>query len=114
MWNMTEARAEGAERLVGADRVLVILKELAGFPEGASLDALATSTGSPKSSVHRALVALTRAGLAERDGHGHYLLGDEFLRLAFAHHELRPDHLRVLPRLEALAERFGETTHYAV
>jgi IclR family acetate operon transcriptional repressor len=41
------------------------------------------------------------------------VLGDEFLRLAFAHHEGRPDHVRVLPVLQALCERYGETVHYA-
>jgi DNA-binding IclR family transcriptional regulator len=41
------------------------------------------------------------------------VLGDEFLRLAFAHHEARPDHVRVLPVLRALCERYGETVHYA-
>jgi DNA-binding IclR family transcriptional regulator len=69
---------------------------------------------SPKPTVHRALAALRRAGFAAQDGHGRYLLGDEFLRLAFAHHEERPDHVRILPVLEALCDRYGETCHYAV
>jgi DNA-binding IclR family transcriptional regulator len=64
--------------------------------------------------VHRALGSLRRAGFAEQDGHGRYLLGDEFLRLAFAHHEARPDHVRVAPVLQRLANRFEETAHYAV
>jgi DNA-binding IclR family transcriptional regulator len=34
--------------------------------------------------------------------------------MAFAHHEARPDHVRVRPLLESLAVRFGETVHYAV
>jgi DNA-binding IclR family transcriptional regulator len=34
--------------------------------------------------------------------------------MAFAHHEVRPEHVRVRPVLEALAHRFGETAHYAV
>ena len=42
------------------------------------------------------------------------MLGDEFLRLAFAHHEARPDHLRIAPVLTELADRYGETAHYAV
>ncbi len=52
--------------------------------------------------------------LVEKTGRGQYILGDEFLRLAFAHHEARPDHIRVRPILERLAARFGETAHYAV
>lgn len=108
------AAAEGAAKLVGADRVLAVLVELATHPAGASLDELARAMRSPKATVHRALGALRRAGLAASDSRGHYILGDEFLRLAFAHHEARPDHVRVRPVLERLAERFGETAHYAV
>ena len=49
-----------------------------------------------------------------QDGRGHYVLGDEFLRLAFAHHEARPEHIRVRPILDRLSERFSETIHFAV
>jgi IclR family acetate operon transcriptional repressor len=101
-------------RLVGSDRVLAVLKELAGYPDGAALEELTRAIGSPKPTVHRALGALCRAGLADRDARGHYVLGDELLRLAFAHHEARPEHVRVRPLLESLAARFGETAHYAV
>src|SRR4051812_32433926 len=69
---------------------------------------------SPNPTVPRALASLCRFGFAPRNGHGRYALGDEFLRLAFAHHEARPDHLRVVPVLTTLAERYGETAHYAV
>jgi DNA-binding IclR family transcriptional regulator len=34
--------------------------------------------------------------------------------MAFSHHESRPDHVRVQPVLLELAERYGETVHYAV
>jgi DNA-binding IclR family transcriptional regulator len=105
---------DGGDRLVGADRVLAVLRELAGHPAGVGLDELAKAVASPKPTVHRALVALRRAGFASQDGRGRYVLGDGFLRLAFAHHELRPDHVRVHPLLMELANRFGETAHYAV
>lgn len=105
---------DGGDRLVGADRVLAVLRELAGYPAGVGLDELAKAVASPKPTVHRALVALRRAGFASQDGRGRYVLGDGFLRLAFAHHELRPDHVRVHPMLTKLATRFGETAHYAV
>ncbi|MFF4275237.1 IclR family transcriptional regulator [Streptomyces sp. NPDC001536] len=101
-------------RLVGSDRVLAVLKELARYPEGVGLEELTRVIGSPKPTVHRALGALRRAGLADQDARGRYVLGDEFLRMAFAHHEVRPDHVRVRPLLDALAGRFGETAHYAV
>ncbi len=101
-------------RLVGSDRVLAVLKELARHPEGAGLEEMTRVIGSPKPTVHRALGALRRAGLADRNARGHYLLGDEFLRMAFAHHEARPEYVRIQPVLDALATRFGETAHYAV
>jgi len=101
-------------RLVGADRVLAVLKQLARYPDGVGLEELTRAIGSPKPTVHRALGALRRAGLADQDARGHYLVGDEFLRMAFAHHEARPEHVRVRPALESLAARFGETAHYAV
>ncbi|MEV6590163.1 IclR family transcriptional regulator [Streptomyces acidicola] len=101
-------------RLVGSDRVLAVLKDLARHPDGAGLEELTRAMGSPKPTVHRALGALRRAGLADQDTRGRYVLGDEFLRMAFAHHEARPEHIRVRPVLAALAHRFGETAHYAV
>jgi IclR family acetate operon transcriptional repressor len=101
-------------RLVGSDRVLAVLKELARYPDGAGLEELTRAIGSPKPTVHRALGSLRRAGLADQDARGHYVLGDEFLRLAYAHQEARPEHLRVRPALESLAARFEETAHYAV
>ena len=101
-------------RLVGADRVLAVLKQLARYPDGVGLEELTRVVGSPKPTVHRALRSLRRAGLADQDARGHYVLGDEFLRMAFAHHEARPDHVRVRPVLQSLAARFGETAHFAV
>ncbi|MFF4771243.1 IclR family transcriptional regulator [Microtetraspora fusca] len=101
-------------RLVGSDRVLAVLKELSRYPDGVGLEELTRAIGSPKPTVHRALGALRRAGLADQDARGHYMLGDEFLRMAFAHHEARPEHVRIRPLLETLAARFGETAHYAV
>src|SRR5450759_316643 len=79
------------DRLVGSDRVLGVLTELAAHPSGIGLE-----------------------GFAQQDGRGHYVLGDEFVRMAFAHHEARPDHLRIQPVLELLSGRYGETVHYAV
>ncbi|MFF3371952.1 IclR family transcriptional regulator [Streptomyces sp. NPDC002680] len=114
---VTEEVAGGdgdAGRLVGSDRVLAVLKELARYPDGVGLEELTRAVGSPKPTVHRALGALRRAGLADQGARGRYVLGDEFLRMAFAHHEDRPEHVRMRPVLDALADRFGETAHYAV
>jgi DNA-binding IclR family transcriptional regulator len=102
------------QRLVGADRVIAVLTELAAHPQGVTLDELAGILKSPKPTVHRALATLRRAGLAELVERGVYLLGDEYLRLAFRNLEGRPETARVQPLLGDLAARFGETAHYAV
>jgi len=102
------------ERLVGADRVLALLVELAGHPGGATLEELAAAMGGSKSTIHRALGSLVRSGLADQSGRGRYVLGDEFVRLAFRHHAARPETERIEPVLRELAERFGETAHYGV
>lgn len=101
-------------KLVGSDRVLAVLTELAEHPEGIGLDGLARAVSSPKSTVHRALASLRRADFAMQDARGHYLLGDKFIRMAFAHHEAMPDHVRVQDTLRALVERHQETAHYTV
>lgn len=111
---MTDVPPGRASKLVGSDRVLAVLKELAAHPAGVGLDELARSVDSPKPTVHRALASLRRAGLAAQEGHGTYVLGDEFLRIAFEHHQARPEHVRIQPLLQRLTELFGETTHYAV
>jgi IclR family transcriptional regulator, acetate operon repressor len=110
----SEEPEEDARRLVGSDRVLGILAELARHCDGITLEEMTRVTASPKPTVHRALASLCRIGFASNSSRGRYLLGDEFLRLAFAHHEARPDHVRIGPVLDALAERYGETAHYAV
>ncbi|NEE02746.1 IclR family transcriptional regulator [Phytoactinopolyspora halotolerans] len=107
-------RPEEAERVVGAERVLVVLRELATRPDGASLDELSRAVGGAKPTIHRALASLRRVGFAAQDERGRYQLGDEFLRLAFSYHEQRPEHVRIRPALAKLVARFGETAHYAV
>ena len=102
------------ERLVGADRVIAVLTELADHPLGVTLDELAGMLRSSKPTVHRALATLRRAGLADMTGRGVYILGDEYLRLAFRNLDGRPENARIQPLLEQLAAQYGETTHYAV
>lgn len=102
------------ERLVGADRVIAVLTELAEHPLGVTLDELAGILNSSKPTVHRALATLRRAGLADLVERGVYVLGDEYLRLAFRNLDGRPETARVQPLLEELAATYGETAHYAV
>jgi IclR family acetate operon transcriptional repressor len=102
------------EKLVGADRVIAVLTELADHPLGVTLDELAGTLQSSKPTVHRALATLRRAGLADMTGRGVYVLGDEYLRLAFRNLDGRPETARLQPLLEELAGTYGETAHYAV
>jgi IclR family acetate operon transcriptional repressor len=102
------------KRLVGADRVLAVLIELADHPNGVTLDVLAQRMRTPKSTVHRALTSLKRARLAQQAGRGVYVLGDEFIRLALRNQSARPDGTLIEPALRELAQRYGETAHYAV
>jgi IclR family transcriptional regulator, acetate operon repressor len=104
---------ESEQGPVGAERVLTVLIELAKEPEGLSLDELTKRLGAAKPTVHRALGSLTRLGLAGKLERGRYVLGDEFLRLAFLHQDRRSDSAAIEPLLETLTEEFGETTHYA-
>ena len=100
-------------RLAGSDRVLAVLRKLAAYPRGVRLAQLARDLDIPKSSLHRALAALCRAGLADHDERGSYRLGLEFVRLAFAYYEQLDRRQVVGPLLQSLAERLGETAHYA-
>lgn len=99
---------------VGAERVLTVLIALAQEPDGLRLEEIATLLGSPKSTVHRALASLRHVGLATQLSRGTYVLGDEFLRLAFLHQERRSSVSRIEPILRELTAEFHETTHYAV
>lgn len=111
----TDSDAKTPEvRLVGADRVLAVMIALADHPRGASLEEIARDVGSSKSTVHRALATLRRAGLVTQLSRGLYALGDEFFHLAFRSFAARPESAFIVPRLHQLAQMFGETVHYAV
>jgi DNA-binding IclR family transcriptional regulator len=103
---------QAATGLTGVDRVLACLPLLAGEYGGASLDEISKSLGSPKTSAHRALAALIRAGLVEQGDDRRYRLSLDFVRLAFSYYEHLDRPLLVRPVLAKLAEMFGETTHY--
>lgn len=102
------------EKVVGSDRVLAVLLELAEHPGGISLDELAQRVQGSKPTVHRALASLRKAGLASQSARGVYELGDEFLRLAYRFQDGRPETARIEPLLRQLATEFGETAHYGI
>jgi len=101
-------------RLVGVDRALATLCELAHHPKGVPLEVLAQRLGQPKSSVHRALAALRRFALVQQDERRRYHLSLEFVGLAFQYYESLEEQALVQPTLDALAKRLSETAHYAV
>lgn len=108
-----DSRQPVGPRLAGSDRVLAVLRSLGDYPKGVGLEQLARDLDVPKSSLHRALAALCRAGFAEHHERGSYRLGLELVRIVFAYYEQLDRRRVVEPLLGALAERFGETAHYA-
>jgi IclR family transcriptional regulator, acetate operon repressor len=109
----TVGQGVGKDRLSGIDRVLATLTEVARHTRGVRLDELARAMSSPKSSVHRALSALRRAGFVTHDERGDYRLGLEFMRLAFDHYQGLDERALIDPLLRELSARFGETAHFA-
>ena len=108
------SKSKPVEKIVGAERVLTILKELADHAEGISLDELTMELKASKSTVHRALATILKSGLATKTARGNYILGDEFLRIANNFQASRPEGRQFEPLLRELVMQFGETTHYAV
>ena len=100
--------------LTGSARVLAVLRFLAERPAGAKLGEVAAAVDGPKSSVHRALGALTESGFARQSADGSYHLGFDLLRLVYGYQEARQEASLVEPVLRRLAEATGETTHYGV
>ena len=94
--------------------MLVTLRLLAEYPDGAALSELARRLRSPRSSTHRALSALRRAGFVEQDREERYRLSYDLVRLVSSYYEGIDSVQRMRPLLEDLANLFGETSHYAV
>jgi IclR family acetate operon transcriptional repressor len=108
------AARQDLPRVIGVHRSLAALRELAAHPKGIGLDHLAARLQQPKSSTHRALAALRRAGFVEKDDNRRYHLTLEFVRLAFAYYDALDHQALVQPVLDLLAAQFEETAHYAV
>lgn len=106
-------KGDGRYAIRAVDRVCDLLDALRVAVDGVTLTELAEAVGLPKSSVLRYLSTLeTRRYVHRVDGEGVYRLGVAF----------RPDHAQWLeaaqhaavPRLAALRDVFGETTHLSV
>lgn len=111
MHSVAEQPTRGVESV---DRALRLLQELAEHGSGVTLSELASTTGLPKSSLHRTLGALQERGFATQRDDARYLLGAELLRIAFEFHG-RLD-LRVLlrPTLERVRATLNETVHVGI
>lgn len=112
---MMHSVAEQPTRVVeSVDRALRLLQELAEHGSGVTISELASTTGLPKSSLHRTLGALQERGFATQRDDARYLLGAELLRIAFEFHG-RLD-LRVLlrPTLERVRATLNETVHVGI
>jgi DNA-binding IclR family transcriptional regulator len=94
-------------------RVVTLLKALAGQPDGMVLGELSTAAGLPESTTWRLLATLIDEGLVERatDGSGRYLMGLETFRLGSAVLKRLGIGQNVLADLEGLAADTGETVN---
>ena len=101
------------ESTTAADRVLVVMKLLAELPNPVRLEDLTRELRVPKSTVHRMLTTLRRAGWATRDEDGRYSVSLEFLRVAFKYYDTLDEPNIVGSTLQALVGAFGETAYYA-
>lgn len=93
-------------------RYMSLLELVAAFPSALILTDVSTLSGLPKTTTHRLLTGLLRAGLVEGGGrNGAYRLGDRLVRLL--HNSAADGWISALarPHLETLSARVGETSY---
>jgi IclR family acetate operon transcriptional repressor len=97
------------------NRALRVLAEIGSEPDGVTATDLARRTGVNRVTVHRILAAFRAHGFVRQPNPGGpYCLGFKFLELAERVLE-DTDAARIAhPLLEELAERSGETCHFAI
>lgn len=105
--------AVGAGRSTVA-RIFEVLEAIATNDEGVGVRSLARETGIDRSAVSRLLLQLTELGIAVAAENSRYRIGPRLFAIAGA--VTSRDELRraARPALEALAERFNETSYLAV
>src|SRR4051794_24144975 len=97
------------------NRALRVLAEIGSEPSGVTATELARRTGVNRVTVHRILAAFKNHGFVRQPvGGGPYCLGFKFLELAEQVLEDTDAAQLAHPLLEQLAERSGETCHFAV
>jgi DNA-binding IclR family transcriptional regulator len=95
------------EPVLRAFSLLATMLDFDGKPFG--VRELAEAAEVPVTSVHRALGAMTNAGMVRRHTDGTYDIGFEFFRLASRASALMPVRRAAQPVLESLVERCGES-----
>jgi IclR family transcriptional regulator, acetate operon repressor len=98
----------------GVDRALRVLDALSAHGSGITLSEISTAAHVPKSSLHRTLTALRRRGFVAQREDGRYLIGPDFVRIAFDFHERMDVRVLVRPALDALRDEVNETIHLGV
>src|SRR5918997_4710767 len=95
-------------------RIIGVLEAVATTEDGVGVRSLARQTGIDRSAVSRLLLQLAELGIAAPAENGRYRIGPRFFAIAGA--VTSRDELRraARPSLEALAERFNETSYLAV
>jgi IclR family acetate operon transcriptional repressor len=113
----TAGAPESSEGGVGRStvaRIIGVLEAVATTEDGVGVRSLARQTGIDRSAVSRLLLQLAELGIAAPAENGRYRIGPRLFAIAGA--VTSRDELRRAsrPSLEALAERFNETSYLAV
>ncbi|MBY0339321.1 MAG: helix-turn-helix domain-containing protein, partial [Acetobacteraceae bacterium] len=110
----TERRRPALEGVAAADRALTVLSAFRKGDRALTLAELAARTGLVKSTIMRLAVSLEAHGYLARDGDGAYRLDAELLRLGTIYGQSFRLEAHVVPALEELVARTGETASFYV
>jgi DNA-binding IclR family transcriptional regulator len=102
------------EGVASADRALTVLSAFRKGDRALSLAELAARTGLVKSTIMRLAVSLEAHGFLARTGDGEYRLDAEVLRLGTIYTQSFRMEAHVVPVLEGLVARTGETAAFYV
>ncbi|RCV48829.1 helix-turn-helix domain-containing protein, partial [Marinitenerispora sediminis] len=112
---MADTRETGGVREVkSAARTVELLETLGSFDGPATLRQLAERMDVPRSSLYALLQTLVGRGWVRTDTTGSlYAIGIRALLAGTGYIDADPRLALVLPHLDALAEKLGETLHFA-
>ncbi|MCJ7959168.1 MAG: helix-turn-helix domain-containing protein [Pseudomonas sp.] len=112
---MVKARPRPAVNgVASADRVLTVLSAFRIGDSALSLVELVARTGLIKSTIMRLMVSLENQGYITRMTDGRYQLASEVMRLNAVYQESLDLERHVMPRLQYLSEKTGETVSFYV